>query len=209
MIYRACLLGVLLFSLSVMPASAQQSDACAPTAGGQPEIPSIVPEVTSICDQVDPPKLNLKKIEKLECSEDLKVVGDYGDYQQEYFKELVGKERGEKFAQRFLAQLKGSSSRNSDRLSASKTIRSGTDTFEVHYSKTQEGDDELSDKDLVCRSLKPHVWIKRNSKGDVLQVGASFLEVPATDSVKETKWIEQAVFFFEGKNKGRVLLENW
>lgn len=130
------------------------------------------------------------------------AYADWEELSAEHFQKRVGKKSVEAFV-----------SEEIKKLSTNKTIP----LVKVNVKECEEGsgevwipatsvEDVLNPKDYLKTHRTPHIWVKRNHAGKIIEFGSSFL-LPR-DSVSNPKLIEQEVFYFDGEKKSKAYIAN-
>ena len=60
---------------------------------------------------------------------------------------------------------------------------------------------------LIQASYLPHIWIKRDLNGQLMEFGSSFML--SRDPILNPRVIEQEVLYFTGKNAKKAFIANW
>ncbi len=126
---------------------------------------------------------------------------DWEEISKKHFKKRVGTDSPETFIAKEMTKIIGESAEAFN----IKVITLSDSVVEAHYPSSLET--EISDSDLVRMSYAPHIWIKRDFTGKILEFGSSMLL--KKDRSINPRNIEQEVFYFQGKNASKAHIANW
>lgn len=143
-------------------------------------------------------------VELGEC--DFRLLGDKTEFSPDYLAKVFGPKARSATLEGARGYVEGLQKigANSKALSHRKIFKTPTgEEIEAYFDGK-----ETPNSELIGRSLAPHAWIRKDVHGNLLELGTSFLALLPPQPATAMK-VEQAVFCFSGKSKGRAVLENW
>jgi hypothetical protein len=134
----------------------------------------------------------------------LSCFADWEELSEKHYKKRVGNKSPEAFVKKEIIKLTQGNSLSLEKIQVSNY---GGGSAEIWVPVSARLEKDFKEKDYLTMSTIPHLWVKRNLEGEVVEFGSSFL-LPR-DSKLNPDIIEQEIFYFTGEKKNKAFIANW
>lgn len=131
------------------------------------------------------------------------AFADWEEWSGDHFKSRIGDKNPESFVQEEVNKLVQAQNEPY----VMKTITLCDSVVTTYLPVTRVLDSSIKDDDLVSKSYVPHLWIRRDLEGNIVEFGSSFMREKSLSS--NPKMIEQEVFMFQGDKAKQAFIANW